>query len=258
MYVPLDVNFPDDDKIESVSNAAAGLYCKALCLAKRLETDGRLHRRKLHKLGADDDLIDECVRVDLFRTDADTIWITAWLNHNESAEEIAERRAADANRKRRTRKKQGPASTSRPSGRSSDVRSESSDAGSRNPPLEVEKEIDVETEVEKDSPKLYRPAFERFNQAYPRRAKKAEAARAYERARKIIGDEELIRAAERYAAAYAASGRNPDFIPYPASWLNSHCWADDLPQPEHGGKSQSSARTDRVLEQFIRDSEGTP
>jgi hypothetical protein len=104
----------------------------------------------------------------------------------------------------------------------------------------------------------YRPAFEAFNSAYPRKAKKGEAAKAYERARKLISDELLLSAAEKYAFAYRASGRNPDFIPYPATWLNGRCWDDPLPEPEHGGKSQSAVRTDRILEQFIRDSEGNP
>src|SRR4051812_32307770 len=105
MYVPLDVNFPDDDKIEAVGLAGAGLYAEALCVAKRVQTDGRLTVAKLRKLGADDDLIEACVRVDLFRRDGDDVQISAWLDHNESAEEIESKRAADAHRKRVTRNK---------------------------------------------------------------------------------------------------------------------------------------------------------
>lgn len=140
MYVPLDVNFPDDDKIESVGFAAAGLYCQALCIAKRIMTDGRLTRVKLRKLGADDDLIDVCVRADLFRTlpdDPDGLQITAWLDHNESVSEIEGKRSKDAQRKRLTRAKR-PAGQGEPSDGTPD--------GVR--PLEVEVEVEGQVEVE--------------------------------------------------------------------------------------------------------------
>lgn len=106
LYVKLDTNFPDGEKIEEVGLVGAGLYAMALCLAKRLMTDGRLTRPKLYRLGATDDLIAELVRVDLFglRPDDPTgVYITAWLAWNESVADIEAHRAADAQRKRLTR-----------------------------------------------------------------------------------------------------------------------------------------------------------
>lgn len=108
LYVQLDSNFPDDDKIEDVGLAGAGLYAQALCIAKRLNEDGRIRRAKLVRLGADDDLIDLCVSVGLFTAAGDSVMITAWTNHNESAVDIAAKRSRDAARKRVTRGKRPP------------------------------------------------------------------------------------------------------------------------------------------------------
>lgn len=89
LFVPLDVNFPDDDKIEAVGLDGAGLYAMSLCLAKRLLEDGRLTRLKLRKLGADDALIDRLVHAGLYTALADdAVRITAWLGHNEPAESV--------------------------------------------------------------------------------------------------------------------------------------------------------------------------
>lgn len=124
LYVPLDVNFPDDEKIMAVGLDGAGLYAMALCIAKRLNRDGALTRNHLRRIGADDTLIDTLIDVDLIRCDPTetsertppdpgmSAWtrngalrITAWLDHNPSAEAIEEARAKDAHRKRLTRTK---------------------------------------------------------------------------------------------------------------------------------------------------------
>lgn len=110
LFVKLDTNFPDDDRIEEVGFAGAGLYAMALCLAKRLNEDGRISRSKLHRLGADNDLIDLCVTAQLFTEDGTGLWISAWLNYNECVSSIEQRRSEDASRKRVTRGK-------RPAGR---------------------------------------------------------------------------------------------------------------------------------------------
>ena len=44
----------------------------------------------------------------------------------------------------------------------------------------------------------------------------------------------MIAGAKRYAA-YAAARGEPRFVKMPATWLNAHCWLDELepvPQPE--------------------------
>lgn len=138
MYVPLDVNFPDDDKIEAVGLAGSGLYAQALCVAKRTMSDGRVTLVKLRRMGADDDLIGACVRVDLFRVqadDPDAVWISAFLDHNDDAATVEAKRSSDAQRKRSARRK-----------RPQNVQPDTPDASENVRTLEVEVETEIEGE----------------------------------------------------------------------------------------------------------------
>jgi len=94
MYVPLDVNFPDDDKIEWLGMAEAGVYVTALCIAKRLNSDGVVTRKKLLRYGATDEQLDALVSVGLMDDDGDALTIVAWLKHNDSAQEVDELKAS--------------------------------------------------------------------------------------------------------------------------------------------------------------------
>lgn len=117
LYVQLDVNFPDDEKVIAVGLDGAGLYAMSLCVAKRLMSDGRLTRVHLRRLGAPDDLVDRLIAGGLFVPDGDdAVIVAAWLAHNDSVSRIEERRASDAARKRVSRAKRpdGHADTSAP------------------------------------------------------------------------------------------------------------------------------------------------
>lgn len=92
MYVPLDVNFPDNDKVVETSLAATGLYVTALCLCKRLQRDGDVSKAVLRRYcdtmtGEDDKLIRELVTVGLFEDAKDAVRIPAWLGHNQASDE---------------------------------------------------------------------------------------------------------------------------------------------------------------------------
>lgn len=151
MYVPLDVNFPDDDKVIAVGLEGAGLYAQALCVAKRLEKDGRLSWAHLRRLGAADELIESLITVGLLSEDDDGLWITAWLAHNLSQDEIDEKRSSDAKRKRLSRK-------NRPNGREEasertpeSVRVDADGASEDVRALEIETETQVETQQQQDT-----------------------------------------------------------------------------------------------------------
>jgi hypothetical protein len=64
--------------------------------------------------------------------------------------------------------------------------------------------------------------FEVFWRLYPRRVKKLDARKAYERAVAKLPPEALMDALRRYVWP-----REAQFIPYPASWLNGERWADE-------------------------------
>lgn len=67
--------------------------------------------------------------------------------------------------------------------------------------------------------------FEEFYRAYPRHVGKGAARKAYATAIKKISAGELLTAAGRFAAD--VTGKDPKFIPHPATWLNGERWGDD-------------------------------
>lgn len=74
------------------------------------------------------------------------------------------------------------------------------------------------------------PDFDDFWQPWPRKVSKADAEKAWKKAiTKTRADPAAIVAAcQSYADRCRATGQDPNFIPYPATWLNRGSWADDL------------------------------
>ncbi len=57
LYVPLDVNWPDDESVIAVGLDGAGLHAIIMAVGKRLPDDGWIGRRTLTRYGATDELI---------------------------------------------------------------------------------------------------------------------------------------------------------------------------------------------------------
>lgn len=75
---------------------------------------------------------------------------------------------------------------------------------------------------------VYPADFEAFWAAYPKRADKKAAFRAWKRAVKEVSNDELVEA----AAAYARDpGRNPEYTKNAATWLNAGSWANEPARP---------------------------
>ena len=77
--------------------------------------------------------------------------------------------------------------------------------------------------------------FEQFWDAYPRRKAKGNAAKAFAKARKKVELEPLLKAVAVYATQM--TGKDAQFIAYPATWLNAECWLDETPQSGSGPSS---------------------
>jgi hypothetical protein len=83
LYVQLDVNWPDHPKVIAAGLDGAGLHAAALCLAKRLLTDGVLYRAQLCRLGGTDELIDRLLELGLLDpVDNDRVAVHDWLDRN--------------------------------------------------------------------------------------------------------------------------------------------------------------------------------
>lgn len=68
--------------------------------------------------------------------------------------------------------------------------------------------------------------FATFWAHYPRKVAKVAAERAYKRAAKRFGDDTIIHALD--AVVITWSRRKPEFIPYPATWLNATDFDDEF------------------------------
>lgn len=75
------------------------------------------------------------------------------------------------------------------------------------------------------------PRFEEFYAAYPRKKSPADAEAAWTKAVDTIGADPavIIEAARLFAMSNKT--KDPDFLPYPATWLNRRQWEDEPDRP---------------------------
>jgi hypothetical protein len=93
--------------------------------------------------------------------------------------------------------------------------------------------------------------FETWWTAYPRKAGKGAARKAYDRASRTVGHQLLLDGALRFRAD---PNRDDAFTPHPATWLNGERWDDD-PLPARDGKPAADApvRTESAVETYLRE-----
>jgi hypothetical protein len=66
--------------------------------------------------------------------------------------------------------------------------------------------------------------FDLFYKNYPRKRARADARRAFKRARQLATLDEILAGVDRLLANMPAERR---FVPYPATWLRAEQWADE-------------------------------
>lgn len=98
LWLPLDVNFLEDDRIVEAGEKPTYLFL-AMCLAaKRLGTDGFLTARQLERLHVPGwrGRLDTLVRLQLVEDCGADLWgISSWLRHNEPQVKVEQKRAID-------------------------------------------------------------------------------------------------------------------------------------------------------------------
>lgn len=102
----------------------------------------------------------------------------------------------------------------------------------------TEEEVTTEDSLPIDIPprkKLaHKPAngFAEWWAQYPKKVKKLDAEKAYKAALKRgVTPKELLDGLQRQKAAWKAKGTEPQYIPYPATWLRAGSWEDELETP---------------------------
>ena len=109
LYLPLDVMFFDDEKIARVGERPAWLYLAMCCKAKQLGTGGYLTEQQVAKLAVPGwKARVRPLLAERLVTHADgRYFIPAWANWNDTAEQVADRRRKDRERKMSARNPNG-------------------------------------------------------------------------------------------------------------------------------------------------------
>lgn len=82
--------------------------------------------------------------------------------------------------------------------------------------------------------------FDDWWKQYPKKVKKLDAEKAYRAALKRgVTPKELLDGLQRQKAAWKAKGTEPQYIPYPATWLRAGSWEDELDPPSPGHATQA-------------------
>lgn len=93
IFLPLDVSYFDDGRVVELSDSAQLLDLRAMLLARRLQTDGRLSRAQFGRIapsGGDvGAMVGDLVRVGLWTEDGTEFVRRAWAEWNDTAADIA-------------------------------------------------------------------------------------------------------------------------------------------------------------------------
>lgn len=116
--------------------------------------------------------------------------------------------------------------------------------------------VPIPTPVEKSTEK---PAdgFTEWWPHYPKKVKKLDAEKAYRAALKRgVTPKELLDGLQRQKAAWKAKGTEPQYIPYPATWLRAGSWEDELDTPAPATEAPASAINPTTGKPVTRDDFG--
>lgn len=92
---------------------------------------------------------------------------------------------------------------------------------------------------------------------YPKKVKKLDAEKAYRAALKRgVTPKELLDGLQRQKAAWKAKGTEPQYIPYPATWLRAGSWEDELDTPAPSTDSPAPAINPNTGKPVTRDDFG--
>jgi hypothetical protein len=93
LFVPLDVNYADDDKIIDAGPMAELLYVRSLAFVKRARTNGDIAANQIPLIGAritrPRALAERLVEVGLWERTGSGLYVSAWLKRNAPVETIS-------------------------------------------------------------------------------------------------------------------------------------------------------------------------
>jgi hypothetical protein len=233
LWAKLAVNYYDNPKFDSVSPLAELLYVRSISFAKT-ENTGVLSlkagARLAFDLGDHALLIQELLDAGLWSAVADGVIITNWHEWQEDSGRVeAKREQGRMNAHRRYHVLKPDASCNyckvdgSPNGLLNGSPNGSPSGSDATDPMEEKSKR--REEKSRDITLAHAPdGFDEFWLAYPRKVGIGDARKAWKSTASVRPDVSVVVAA---VEAAKAGWLDPKFIPYPASWLRAHRWADN-------------------------------
>ena len=258
LFFKLHNGFPEHPKTIELSDKAFRQLIEAWCYCSRNLNDGYLTKSQFLRFFSPKSR-GELTAVGFVREEENQYVMHDYLEHQQSAKQVADLRE----RRRMAGAKGGKAKANSLASAKQKVEQ----MPSKSLP-DIDVDIDVDRTEAKASVSSARDEFIDWYMAYPRKASKGLAEKAYLKARKKVGADVLLDAAERYAAD---PNREDAFTKLPASWLNAECWDDGplptrgatvfQPRPDHSARVRAKeadmlARWDAAQEQPFLEIEG--
>lgn len=235
IYLPVDVEFMEDEKIAEAGERAAWLYLGMCLRSKQLVSDGVLTARAVERLpiSGTRQRLARLIAVGLVeKLDGNRYRVIAWEKHNSTSSDLIEKAAkkaagAQLGNHRRWHEERGVTDPS------CDHCAISTGSVHRSHSESTKTEGEAETETLEATPSRKRDepeGFSSFWMAYPRKIAKGAAVKAYAKALKTTTPDVLLAAASRFASERL--GQDEKFTPHPSTWLNAQRWDDAPPQDE--------------------------
>ncbi|MCT1685479.1 hypothetical protein [Pseudoglutamicibacter cumminsii] len=284
-WFKVDDNFYDHPKVDSLTLEAVGVWLLCGTYAARHLTDGHIATRRAYRMGATEDTISELVEAGLWVETLGGYQFHEWdlYQPTRAAVEAERAKARERQQKRRRARDEAGRYTSEDDNETKPVtdvsrrssgdvtamsqrdtsvthgdvtekfgRCHTSPDPTRPDPARPPKNTPTPTaptdtttpQKPKPKPRTYPDDFETFWDAYPRRTAKADAYKAWKAATKRATPETITTAAARYAAD--PNLPDPQYIPYPATWLRSDSW-DNPPEPQRGDLTPTQRRLQATL-----------
>lgn len=94
LYVQLDANWPDNEKVMDAGWEGAGVHAGIMCLAKRLNSDGWVPLKLTRRYLMPEHVIDSLVDLELLEREDERVRVHDWHERNPTKAAIAAKRAA--------------------------------------------------------------------------------------------------------------------------------------------------------------------
>jgi hypothetical protein len=215
LWVKLAMCYYDDAKFNTVSPLAELLYVRSVSFAK-VDNTGFVSVKPMLRVASDlaDDfnvLADQLVDAGLWVKSDDGFEIANWSDWQESADKVDARREAGRVAAQRRHGSPNGLPNGLPSG-----------SALGTPMQEKSKSKSRDISI------AHSDEFTEFWSVYPRKVARADAVKAWKATTSVRPELSVLVAA---VEAAKAGWVDPKFIPYPASWLRAHRWADAAGMP---------------------------